>query len=157
MLSWSRRCPYAIIMITQNVTISFIFLNQGSSGRLNTICLPFDAAPGKKYVAETLTVTGWGYTEVDSKGVRSDILLLNVELDCNLNWNTFAYVILKLSLKTFYSTRFQRAISGSQADTLQKVDVPVMDTDQCARALNTTYRTEQVNKGKNLCAGGEQG
>ena len=72
-LSWSRRCPYAII-ITQNVTISFIFLNQGSSGRLNTICLPFDAAPGEKYVAETLTVTGWGYTEVDSKGVRSDIL-----------------------------------------------------------------------------------
>ena len=66
-------------------------------------------------------------------------------------------MILKLSLKTFYSTRFQRAISGSQADTLQKVDVTVMDTDQCARALNTTYRTEQVNKGKNLCAGGEQG
>ena len=65
---------------TQNVTISFIFLNQGSSGRLNTICLPFDAAPGEKYVAETLTVTGWGYTEVDSKGVRSDILLLNVAL-----------------------------------------------------------------------------
>ena len=140
------------MMITQNVTISFIFLNQGSSGRLNTICLPFDAAPGEKYVAETLTVTGWGYTEVDSKGVRSDILLLNVTLNY-----TFAYVILKLSLKTFYSTRFQRAISGSQADTLQKVDVTVMDTEQCARALNTTYRTEQVNKGKNLCAGGEQG
>ena len=72
-------------MITQNVTICFIFLNQGSSGRLNTICLPFDAAPGEKYVAETLTVTGWGYTEVDSKGVRSDILLLNVELVIHLH------------------------------------------------------------------------
>ena len=82
-ISCSRRCPYVIVrlLITQNVTISFIFLNLGSSGRLNTVCLPFDAAPGEKYVAETLTVTGWGYTEVDSKGVRSDILLLNVALD----------------------------------------------------------------------------
>ena len=51
----------------------------------------------------------------------------------------------------------QEGIPGSQADTLQKLDVPVMNIDQCKRVLNSTHRRENVREEKNLCAGGQKG
>ena len=66
-------------------------------------------------------------------------------------------MLLKQFLNSFYSARLQEGIPGSQADTLQKLDVPVMNIDQCKRVLNSTHRRENVRKEKNLCAGGQKG
>ena len=65
--------------------------------------------------------------------------------------------LLKQFINSFYSARLQEGISGSQADTLQKLDVPVMNIDQCKRILNSTHRRENVREEKNLCAGGQKG
>ena len=67
----------------------------------------------------------------------------------------FAYELLKRFVKTFNFTCLQ--VAGSEADTLQKVDVPVVNIDKCKRALNTTYRPEDVSTENNLCAGGLKG
>ena len=64
---------------------------------------------------------------------------------------------LKQFLNSFYSARLQEGIPGSQVDTLQKLDVPVMNIDQCKRILNSTHRRENVREEKNLCAGGQKG
>ena len=66
-------------------------------------------------------------------------------------------MLLKQFLNSFYSARLQEGIPGSQADTLQKLDVPVMNIDQCKRILNSTHRRENVREEKNLCAGGQKG
>ena len=66
-------------------------------------------------------------------------------------------MFLKQFLNSFYSARLQEGIPGSQADTLQKLDVPVMNIDQCKRILNSTHRRENVREEKNLCAGGQKG
>ena len=66
-------------------------------------------------------------------------------------------MFLKQILNSFYSARLQEGIPGSEADTLQKLDVPVMNIDQCKRILNSTHRRENVREEKNLCAGGQKG
>ena len=65
------------------------------------------------------------------------------------------YELLKRFVKTFNFTRLQ--VAKSEADTLQKVDVPVVNIDKCARVLNATYRPEDVSTENNLCAGGLKG